>query len=121
MKILRTIEEVREYVKGLKLEGKTLGLVPTMGFLHAGHLSLLRLSQEKADKTMLYIFVNPAQFNNPEDLEKYPRDLDRDKILARDKTAAKIDRQPVRLLMVDCDPDTFFACHHQKGRVNPFY
>jgi len=72
--VLRTAAQVRERVKGLRAQGKTLALVPTMGFLHEGHLSLIREGKRRADVCAATIFVNPAQFGPAEDLSRYPRD-----------------------------------------------
>ena len=71
--ILRTVAELRACVRGWKREGATLGVVPTMGALHDGHLSLVRAAQRDCDRVIVTIFVNPKQFNNPDDLAKYPR------------------------------------------------
>ena len=76
--LLHTIEEVREKVREWKKEGLTVGLVPTMGALHAGHKSLIVKSVEKCDRTVVSVFVNPIQFCPGEDLDKYPRTLDAD-------------------------------------------
>lgn len=82
--LLHTIKEVREQVKQWQKEGLTIGLVPTMGALHAGHLSLIKKAVEKCDKVVVSVFVNPIQFCPGEDLDKYPRTLDADKKLCDD-------------------------------------
>ncbi len=78
MKIVKTVDEVREYVKSWRQEGLSVGLVPTMGYLHAGHQSLIAASVADNDRTVVSVFVNPMQFGPTEDLESYPRDINRD-------------------------------------------
>lgn len=78
METLKTIEDIREKVKSFKRDGKTVGFVPTMGALHEGHLSLVRLAREKADAVVVSIYVNPEQFAPDEDFEEYPRRLQDD-------------------------------------------
>ncbi len=78
MKIVETIEEVRKQVKEWKKQGLTVGLVPTMGYLHEGHQSLMEAARKENDKVVVSIFVNPMQFGPTEDLAEYPRDLDHD-------------------------------------------
>jgi pantoate--beta-alanine ligase len=74
MKIVRTITELRSSLRQLRLMGKSVGLVPTMGYFHQGHRSLMQRSKETCDITVVTLFVNPTQFNDPRDLEAYPRD-----------------------------------------------
>lgn len=82
MEIVKTIAELKERVKKAKVAGKTIGLVPTMGFLHEGHLTLANTARQENDVVMMSIFVNPTQFGPNEDFESYPRDLERDSELA---------------------------------------
>jgi len=78
MKVVKTVKEVRDIVSAWKKEGLSVGLVPTMGFLHEGHQSLISKSASQNNRTVVSVFVNPIQFGPNEDLEAYPRDLNRD-------------------------------------------
>ncbi len=79
--ILRTVAELRGHVRAWKAAGQTVGVVPTMGALHEGHLSLARRARAECGRVITTIFVNPKQFNNPEDLKKYPRTEEADAAL----------------------------------------
>lgn len=78
MQVFNGKEDLVAYLKSIKTENSTLGFVPTMGALHQGHLALMQRSLQENNITVVSIFVNPTQFNNPEDLAKYPRTLDAD-------------------------------------------
>lgn len=78
MKIVHAIKDLQEALADLRAQGKTVGLVPTMGALHAGHASLVKRSVAESDATVVSVFVNPTQFNDKNDLAKYPRTLEAD-------------------------------------------
>jgi pantoate--beta-alanine ligase len=78
MRTIRTVDELRTTLAGPRRDGRTIGLVPTMGAFHDGHLSLIRRARGECDVVVVSLFVNPAQFNETSDLDAYPRDEDRD-------------------------------------------
>lgn len=84
MKVIKKIDELREILKDFKKEGKSIGLVPTMGFLHKGHASLIKKAVSENDIVVVSDFVNPIQFGPNEDLEAYPRDINADSKLCED-------------------------------------
>jgi pantoate--beta-alanine ligase len=82
MKLIENVREMQQYSESLRLSGKRLAVVPTMGALHNGHLALVRLAKRHADVVVMTIFVNPLQFAPTEDFSRYPRPFERDKALA---------------------------------------
>jgi pantoate--beta-alanine ligase len=84
VKIVRTKNELRAALSEPRREGRTIGLVPTMGYLHEGHLSLLRAACAECDVVVMSLFINPTQFGSGEDLDRYPRDEQRDEALAEE-------------------------------------
>lgn len=90
MKIIKTTAEMKEYSGKVRAAGKVLGFVPTMGYLHEGHLTLMGESGKKSDVTVASIFVNPLQFGQGEDYGEYPRDLTRDTALAEKAGVAAV-------------------------------
>jgi len=95
MRIFHTIPDIRAYVRQAREAGKTIGLVPTMGYLHDGHLELVRRARKSCGAVVVSIFVNPTQFGPGEDYECYPRDLERDARLAENAGADAIFNPPV--------------------------
>jgi pantoate--beta-alanine ligase len=83
MRITESLVEMQQAAEDYRLQGKSVGLVPTMGALHEGHLSLIRRCRAENDVVIMSLFVNPTQFHRRDDLEKYPRDLERDSRMAR--------------------------------------
>jgi len=90
MNIFHAIEEIRLFVRTQRAAGKTVGFIPTMGYLHEGHLSLVEAAKKQCDVAVMSIFVNPLQFGPSEDFDRYPRDLERDAALAAGAGVAAI-------------------------------
>lgn len=83
MRIIKSVNAMQKYILGLKSKGKSIGFVPTMGYLHEGHCALLRRCRKENDISVLSIFVNPKQFSPHEDFRRYPRDLKKDELFAQ--------------------------------------
>jgi pantoate--beta-alanine ligase len=83
MRVIETVSEMQAFSESMRMEGKRIALVPTMGYLHEGHLSLMKEGRKRSDCLIISIYVNPTQFGPTEDLDKYPRDFLRDEELAR--------------------------------------
>ena len=95
MRTVRTIGELRAALKEPRRQGRRIGLVPTMGAFHEGHLSLMRAARESCDQVVVSLFVNPTQFDERSDLDAYPRDEDRDAMLAAEERVDLMFAPPV--------------------------
>jgi pantoate--beta-alanine ligase len=104
MEVVATKEAVRRWSAAARSDGARTALVPTMGYLHAGHLSLIELARRNAERVAVSVFVNPLQFGPGEDLDRYPRDLDRDVGLARDAGADLVFAPTAREMYPDGEP-----------------
>jgi len=111
VKLLRAKEELRDALAPIRREGSSVGLVPTMGCLHEGHLSLLRAARAECDLVVMSLFVNPTQFGPGEDLDRYPRDEERDLRLAAEAGADVVWAPPVG----EVYPDGFATCVEVSG------
>ncbi len=107
MKIVAKSEELNRLIQVFKVEGKTIGFVPTMGALHRGHLSLVKKASECADVVVVSIFVNPNQFNNSDDLKNYPRTIDNDTVLLKDTACSILYHPSVDEVYPDVDTRDF--------------
>lgn len=103
MKIIKNTTDLQAQCLKWREQGLTVGLVPTMGFFHAGHLSLMEQARSQCDRLVVTLFVNPTQFGPDEDLDAYPRDLDRDARLANEQGAD---------VLFTPDPDAMYAPDH---------
>lgn len=101
MKIINNIKEIRKQVKDWKNDGLSVALVPTMGYLHEGHESLIKKASEDNDKVIVSIFVNPMQFGINEDLSTYPRDINRDSSICKKNGASLIFNPSVEEMYTD--------------------
>lgn len=106
MQIIKTIDSLRQALKPLAKQGKTIGLVPTMGALHAGHGALIKASVDECDVTVVSVFLNPIQFGKNEDLDKYPKRLEADAKLAESIGADFVFAPSVEEMYPDGDPLT---------------
>ncbi len=107
MKLIRTKTELGEFLTAARAQGKSVGLVPTMGALHAGHASLVKRGVEENDVCVVSVFLNPTQFNDPTDLEKYPRDLEADCRLLEECGAQAVFAPSVEEMYPEPDTRTF--------------
>lgn len=102
--LMREVDQIRRRVTGYRRDGRSVGLVPTMGALHEGHLSLIRRARLENDRVVVTIFVNPTQYDDPADLERYPRTLETDLALAESCGAD---------LVFHPEPETMYADNYR--------
>jgi pantoate--beta-alanine ligase len=107
MIVYRTKSDLSAYLHSLQVEGKTIGLVPTMGALHKGHASLVEKANVENDVVVVSIFINPTQFNDPSDLDQYPRTLEQDLALLRQLEANLVFVPSVKEMYPETDRQTF--------------
>ena len=93
LKVLSTLAALRQQVKAWKQQSLRVGFVPTMGYLHEGHISLVHLAHQHSDRVIVSVYVNPTQFGPNEDLDQYPRDLEGDQ--------AKIEQAAFQMINID--------------------
>ena len=113
--ILKTVADLRAMARKWRAAGETIGVVPTMGALHEGHLSLARAARAECDRVITTIFINPRQFNNPEDLKKYPRTLEADAALLATVPVDAVFAPPVE----EVYPDGFITNVTMQGVAQP--
>ncbi|RLD14581.1 pantoate--beta-alanine ligase [candidate division KSB1 bacterium] len=90
MKVIKTIDDMRAWTHDVRQKGQKIGFVPTMGYLHQGHLTLIREAHKHADQIVVSIYVNPTQFGPNEDFDRYPRDFERDERLCRQEGVSAV-------------------------------
>ena len=112
MIIATTADEVRRQVRAWQREGLTVGLVPTMGYLHEGHASLIDCAKRECDRVVASVFVNPTQFGPGEDLEAYPRDFERDCALLSEHGCDMVFHPAVEEMYPDGGTDTYVELHN---------
>ncbi len=116
MKVIKTISEMAAWSREIHRAGKTIGFVPTMGYLHEGHLSLIRRAKALCDFTVVSIYVNPTQFAPHEDLARYPRDFERDEQLCR-SAATDVIFYPETREIYQPDHFTFVGTEKMTGKL----
>ena len=116
MKIIETVSEMQTHAESVRLEGKRIGFVPTMGFLHEGHLSLVRTARSMCDLLVVSIFVNPSQFAPHEDFDSYPRNFQRDLDLT-EKEGVDIVFAPVRQALYPENFQTYVSLEKLPGKL----
>lgn len=117
MEILRTVEALRGWSRAIRMQGETVGLVPTMGALHAGHALLMRAAAEQCGHAAVTIFVNPTQFGPHEDLDRYPRTFEADCLLA-EREGARVVFAPTVEEMYPAGAATFVDVEGLSGRLD---